>query len=93
MSPADLMLWIVGLFVLGVLAFVTLIVTVVLRAIVGVLRALFGGGRREAAATRASGSRTVCPHPRCGHLNRRGARFCGRCGRSLSSLHELDAYG
>lgn len=29
-------------------------------------------------------ARRPCPNPECGHWNSAYARFCGRCGRSLT---------
>jgi hypothetical protein len=88
----------------GIIGFFVMSVALVLRLGGFVLRTLFGsvedaaphramsGPRSSRALQRAPRGAVLCPHRRCGHLNPSGARFCGRCGRPLSSDHDMDAY-
>ncbi len=55
------------------------------------------GGVAGKAGQRGAGQRAeprkYCTHPGCGHLNPPAARFCARCGRSLSGATETNDYG
>lgn len=94
-ATGDLILWIGLLFVIGIAGFFVMSVVLVVRFIGYVGRLVFGGGsptkRVQAAARDRQG--VVCSHPRCGHANPFGARYCRRCGRAFRAAYEFDTYG
>jgi hypothetical protein len=78
---------IVGVVLLGFAGVLVAVLTIALRLLRFVLRLLwppswFRTARLPGEPASFVESRT-CPHPRCGHVNRSAARYCGRCGRSL----------
>ncbi len=95
LADGFVLVWFGGMFL--VLLFASVWVTfAVLRWVFGAFRAVIFGAcspeRSESPARSAHG--LVCPHPRCGHLNRRQARFCARCGRRTRHVAgDVDAYG
>ncbi len=95
MLLADLVvLWIGGLFLLGIIGFFVMAATFVVRFFAFIFRALFGCPEQAAGGMLTSaGRRRVCPHRRCGQLNPPTARYCGRCGRALRMAYDVDAYG
>ena len=85
---------VVGLILIGIIGFFVMLVALGVRFIGFVVRAVSGAGRTEPRKRPLSGKRgDPCPHPRCGHANRPGARYCARCGRSLHQPNTVDAYG
>ena len=96
MLLADSFILIVGaLFLIGIIGFFVMSVALVVRFLGFVFRSITGTGthRRIAVVSRLDERHEVCPHPRCGNVNRTGARFCARCGRSLGQHNDVDAYG
>lgn len=81
-----------GLFLIGFIGFFIAIVVMVVRVFGFVFRRVAGTGPRVTGAWFTE-RHEVCPHPRCGHVNRAGAHFCARCGRPLDAHDDLDAYG
>ena len=93
MLLADSFIFVVGLlFLIGIVGFFVMIVVLVVRFFGFFWRLITGSSRRPAAA-RFEPRHDVCPHQRCGHVNRQGAFFCARCGRSLHPRSNVDAYG
>jgi hypothetical protein len=86
-----------GLFVVGFLGFFVMCVVLLLRFVAFIIRTITGTSEEArlvaTAAHRFSERDEVCPHARCGFVNRRGARFCARCGRPLAAPDDVDAYG
>jgi hypothetical protein len=80
-----------GLFIVGIVGFFLMLVVLIGKFFGFVFRAL--SGAQPAEHPRFQTRQEVCPHPRCGYVNRSGARYCARCGRPLSHTDELDAYG
>lgn len=95
MGASEIFLVVVAAVAIGIVGFFAMLVVLVVRGVAHVFRALLGMGSasRPAALPRDDERRSVCPHSRCGHLNRRGAKFCGRCGRPLDRTYAVDAYG
>ena len=96
LAELNVVIWAGGLLLLGILGFVVMTISLVLRFVAWLFHALFGiGGRPRPAANpaRHDARRMLCPHPGCGYRNRPTALFCGRCGRSLRRSVDIDAYG
>jgi hypothetical protein len=79
------------------LALIGALVFAVVGALMRFIRFLFGLATGEdwemnCAPGRIQTSGT-CPHPRCGHQNAPGSRYCGRCGRPLRRLSDVEFYG
>ncbi len=87
----------IGLFVVGFLGFFVMCVVLAVRFVAFIIRTITGTSEEArlaaTAAQRFSVRDEVCPHSRCGYVNRRGARFCARCGRPLAASDDVDAYG
>ncbi len=95
MLLADSVILIVGgLILVGIVGFFAMSVALVVRFLGFVFRAITGAPRGQALpAASAEKRHDACPHPRCGHVNRYGARYCARCGRVLGGHGNVDAYG
>jgi hypothetical protein len=79
-----------GLFLIGA-AIVTAI-----RALCRAIAWVFGCGCENRIETSVGDPRVsarICPHPRCGHVNRGAARYCARCGTALGPPTDVDRYG
>ena len=83
----------IGLMAIGIIGFFAMSVVLVVRFLSFVFRALAGSTQEQPATPRFEPRHDVCPHPRCGHVNRQGARYCARCGRPLGQHSDVDAYG
>ena len=77
--------WGVGIFVLGFLAFFFFVFAMIARTFWTVFRTVFGLGHADDPHTgpRPPNTRVACGNLRCGFLNEPGARFCARCGKPL----------
>jgi hypothetical protein len=84
---------VVGLFGIGIIGFFAMCVVLVVRVLGFLFRGLTGARQPKLAQRRFEPRHEVCPHPRCGHVNRHEARFCARCGRPLGEHDDVDAYG
>ncbi|MFH1746761.1 MAG: zinc ribbon domain-containing protein [Planctomycetota bacterium] len=100
MLLADSVILIVGgLILVGIIGFFAMSVALVVRFLGFVFRTLTGASnprlpaRQPGRELSADQRHDTCPHPRCGHVNRYGSRFCARCGRALSGRGKVDAYG
>jgi hypothetical protein len=79
-----------GLFLIGAA------VVTVIRALFRAIAWVFGCGCEKGGEARpgeARASARICPHPRCGHVNRGDALYCGRCGTALGPSTDVDRYG
>lgn len=79
-------IWIGGVFFFGVFGIFVLMMMLITRAGVWLLRQVFGGfvaGPAEPYEIIAA-SQLRCGFEQCRNLNRRGARFCARCGRPMA---------
>ncbi|RMF79649.1 MAG: hypothetical protein D6744_08930 [Planctomycetota bacterium] len=87
--------WVAVALAIGFVGFFVMILTFVVRGVTAIFRGLLGDDDDEVGGWTVCdvGGRIVCPHPRCGHRNRRSALFCARCGRPLRQSRTLDAYG
>lgn len=67
----------------------------IFRGVMSVCGLLFGCGCRQRTPEQPStaGGARLCPHPRCGHVNRGEARYCARCGTTLGPMTDVDRYG
>jgi len=84
MLAEGVVLWIFGLFAVGILGFFVMCVAVVFKVMAWVLRGLMGDSDEIGAAPPPVSRRErVCGAPRCGRANPPHARYCGRCGRPL----------
>ncbi len=92
MPLADSFMIFGGLLVVGVIGLAVLAVTLLARLVQFVFR-LVAGMPADPRPVLHQDGRSVCPHPRCGHTNPEGARYCARCGRPFSRDRDLDAYG
>jgi hypothetical protein len=95
-ADAGIAIWVVGLFLVGLLGFFVMCVALVFRFLGWLLRALTGSGarnRRDNLPPSHGRNRLVCAHRGCGHANDPTAFFCGRCGRPLRRTYDVDAYG
>ena len=95
-ADAGITLWIAGLFLVGLLGFFVVLVTMLFRFIGWFFRAVTGGheaSERSSPAPIHQRRRLVCPHPGCGHSNGPTALYCGRCGRPLRRAYDVDAHG
>jgi hypothetical protein len=90
---ADVFLVVGGLFLLGIIGFFVAAAALVVRFVGFVARTLFGWPEEPHALAAGPGRRRMCPHPRCGQMNPPTARYCGRCGRGIRPLYDVDAYG
>ena len=94
MLLADSFIFVVGLlFLIGIVGFFVMTVVLMVRFFGFILRLITGSSRHPATVPRFEPRHDVCPHQRCGHVNRQGALFCARCGRSLHQHSDVDAYG
>lgn len=95
LADGGFIVWIGGLFILGLIGFTVMAVALVIRFVSFVLRALFGAGEALGGCGGGrAGSPTwkTCSRAGCGHANPRAARYCGRCG-SRFRAEDVDAYG
>lgn len=93
MLLADSVILVVGgLFIVGIIGFFLMLVVLIGKFLGFVFRAL-SSSAHSAEHPRFQTRQEVCPHLRCGYVNRFGARYCARCGRPLCRTDELDAYG
>ncbi|MGE0480069.1 MAG: hypothetical protein AB7Q17_06310 [Phycisphaerae bacterium] len=95
LADGGFIVWIGGLFILGLIGFTVMAVALVFRFVAFVLRALFGAGASlGGCGDRRSCDPTwkICARAGCGHANPRPARYCGRCG-SRFRAEDVDAYG
>ena len=79
-----------GLFIIG--AAIVAAIRTFCRAVAWV----FGCGcekRIDTSAGNPGAAARICPHPRCGHVNRAAARYCARCGTTLGPPTDVDRYG
>lgn len=85
MLADGVIVWGVGIFVLGFLAFFIFVFAMIARTFWAVFRSIFGGGHGHEPHTAAgpANTRVACGNLRCGYLNEPGARFCARCGTPL----------
>lgn len=93
LADVGISVWVVGLFVVGILGFVVSILTIVFR-LLGRLFGFVRGNPRAAQSgppTRARG--LACPRAGCGHVNQPTALYCARCGQPFYKRHDVDAYG
>jgi hypothetical protein len=93
--PGDWFIVFLALFAVGLIGFFVMAVVLVLRVLRAAGRALFGPAHGSAVRPPPlpGADRQVCPHERCGHVNRGMSRFCARCGRPLRRPADIDAYG
>lgn len=94
LADAGITVWIVGLFVIGILGFVVSILTILFRVFGRVLGFVFGSGTKKPPLVPPSPpANRICPHTGCGHANQPTALYCARCGQPLRKRHDVDAYG
>lgn len=94
MGSADIVVWVFLLILIGIVGFFVMSVVLVARFLGFLLRLLTGrSGERVHHPVRSDGPGGVCSHPRCGHCNPPGARFCRRCGRGFHVEVSADTYG
>lgn len=77
--------WIGGVLLIGFVGFFAVLLTMVARFFSFLLR----GGRSLVNGTPrldppAPAGQRACPNRRCGHTNRRDARYCARCGMQMT---------
>jgi hypothetical protein len=84
-----------GVLLVGFFGFFAAVLVALGRFVSFVFRMLLGGGRKAGESKRPVRlpAERVCGHPRCGHVNPGGARYCARCGSSLGPLVDIDSYG
>ena len=75
LADASVVMWVLGLLLVGIAGFVLMAATVVIRLFDELRELLFGWLRTRVAR---------CPREDCAHRNPAVARFCARCGRALS---------
>lgn len=88
------LIWVGGVLLVGFVGFFVVLLSMLARALGFVWRALIP--RRHNRSGTILESRCVgqvCPHPRCGHINRAEARYCARCGNPLGDPEDVDSYG
>ncbi len=85
-----MVLWIGGLMLVGLFGFVFMTIVLVCRAFGACFRAVSVPHPPRVSGGEGQG---ICADVRCGHANRRGARYCGRCGRALPLHREAIADG
>jgi hypothetical protein len=98
LAATDMLLVIIALFLLGLVGLVLGAIMYGLQLIGWLWRVLFV--RRDvsqhqpyAIAHKAQQGRGVCHHPKCGHINRPGSRYCSMCGWPLEQHQNVNAYG
>lgn len=89
MMLGDLVVWVGVCFLLGSLAFLLATVTIGLKLLGFLWRALIGPPDPRPTELTLS---QRCRQPRCGELNPDRAKFCQRCGRPLAAPTPVDAY-
>ena len=82
-----------GLFLVGFIGFFVMAVALAVRFFGFIVRSAKATGRKVPVPSRLNERHDVCPHARCGHVNRFGAHYCARCGRALGRQNDIDAYG
>jgi len=95
-GDAGIALWILGLLAVGVVGFVLVLLTMLIRFMAWIFRGITGGcGRRGRSVLPGEQGplRRLCPHAGCGHANVPTALYCARCGRPLRQTYDVDAYG
>ncbi len=86
--------WIGGLFIVGLVALLAVILRGLARALGYMVRLILGPPRSTIALRRPLDDLgQICPRSRCGHANRAAARYCARCGAALPTSQVLDRHG
>lgn len=98
LAATDMLLVIIALFLLGLVGLVLGGIMYGLQLIGWLWRVLFV--RREGSriqpyvnAHEVQPGRAICYHPKCGHINRPGSRYCSMCGWPLEHHQNVNAYG